>query len=168
MASARIGGLGGAFRQQVVSLTNAQVLALPTTPVEIVPSPGVGYSLIPVVMTIYQNFQSAVVAGAGNSIQLMYGSGISHPASRILNVALGLTNPRVYLLSFPQSFVGVGGAFDAHVVDYDPGTGVYQDTGLYLNDYFGGVSDYTGGHANNVFRVTLMYLKLQLATGNFA
>jgi hypothetical protein len=60
------------FKQVSVTLTSAQLLALSTTPITLVPAPGVGKYIFPTYFTMQYHFGGVAYAGAG-SCDMIYG-----------------------------------------------------------------------------------------------
>lgn len=83
----------GQVRTAVVTLSNAQVLAMFTTPVQIVAAQGLG-TVVNVISMLLENVDGGVAYGGGGAIQLSYGSGLTTPAS-VTVAATFLTSPTV-------------------------------------------------------------------------
>lgn len=80
-------------RTSVVTLTNAQILALFTTPIAVVPAQGAG-TLINVIDAVFENANTGVAYAAGGALQLSYGAGVTNPATATV-AATFLTSPTV-------------------------------------------------------------------------
>jgi len=60
------------FKQVSVTLTSAQLLALSTTPITLVPAPGAGFYIFPTYFTMQYHFGGTAYAGSG-SCDFIYG-----------------------------------------------------------------------------------------------
>ena len=155
------------YHNQVV-LTDAQIKALPTTAIEIVPAPGAGKALFPVFAWWYVKW-TADYSNIGNLSRIGIGyvgslsgvltqfeeangsqvsnllvDGASHPAAMgLLSVAPASANP---------AFLVAVGQFQD-----DPGV---TNTGLEIYGVNTGSlsGDFTGGDAANVISVTVFYI----------
>ena len=156
------GNLGGgvAPRSAVLELTNAQILALPTTPIAIVPATEIlGYvgapTRLPVIDVGYVGWKN--VAGVyGNitasSFLFAWGSDWSANASNTVVMDLG----NVHLYPFGQ-FVPLGTTSNMF--------GGLEDNGLYLAG--SNTGNFTGGDAANVMLVAVFYRIWNFSTGAF-
>jgi hypothetical protein len=85
---------GSAPQQQAsVTLTNAQILAMYTTPVTIIAAQGAG-SFIKVVDMTLENVDGGTAYTSGGAIQLSYGTALTYPATATV-AATFLTSPTV-------------------------------------------------------------------------
>lgn len=84
-------GRGGGVVNITTTLSNAQILALNGTPVQILPAPG-ATSAWDVIDMVLENKNTGVAYANGGAIQLSYGSGTSVPASATV-AATFLTSP---------------------------------------------------------------------------
>jgi hypothetical protein len=164
------GGGGGALSVSSVKLTNAQVLALPTTAVEIVAAPGAGKILVPFLAWWYVNwtadytnidptaqvgieFGSAAAsslapfietANKGNQVSNLLADGASHHA---------FMGVMTYASSLGGITAGIGQAVD------EP---AFTDAALNVFATNGAAGDFTGGDAANEIQVTVYYNTLTL------
>lgn len=143
-------GTGGAatVANARVTMTNAQVLALHTTPITVVPAPGAGYVIDVIDGLGIFDYTGAYTAGAGVDLRLFYsdtGAGIA--ASNVIETTGWLTasadairafsgvpddtNPRANSSIVIQEVTGValGGGNASNQVDIDV-TYVIRRTGL--------------------------------------
>lgn len=158
----------GLVRQAAVTLTNAQIKALPTTPIAIIAAPGSGFAVRVLVATVksdtaagaYTNFDATVCR-----LRLAYNtSGIEVAPILADNASAGLTSL--------SDFLGVTGtriwqANGVGYLDYDATEGLvaYSHTvadednrAVVLNLYNNSSGDLTGGHADNTLTVRVTYL----------
>lgn len=61
---------GDAMNRLDFTLTQAQIQALHTTPIELIPAPGAGSAIIPMFISLYK--QSATAYGGGGEVKLLY------------------------------------------------------------------------------------------------
>lgn len=161
-----------------VTLTNAQIKALPTTPVEIVPAPGVGRMVIPIVAVLscdaraasYTNFHTTTEVNAAPFLSSIY---LAWDAANNFNDATGpaivgysdssgglLKSQKVnvvilngvsggLLFVHPDAQADVGGALDAS-------TG-YDNASLSVVGQNTALGDFTGGDPANTLTATVLY-----------
>lgn len=140
-----------------VTLTDAQIKALPTTPVEIVPAQGAGTLIAPLWGRVRLNTAAGGYTIVGNPLwQLVHmaspfpieASGFVNALSA--NTAGILSAPIPDLSSFnaEEEYLswGLSGDEDAR-----------ENVGLGIADVYNGLSDYTGGNAANTMKVTVLY-----------
>lgn len=84
-------GAAAPVQNLTVTLTNAQLLALFTTPIQLLPAPGAGNMWDILDMTLENKFLTAAFA-AGGAIQASYGAGVTTPATATV-AATFLTSP---------------------------------------------------------------------------
>ena len=102
---ASAGGLQGAFGLQYVDLilTSAQILALFTTPITLVPAPGVGYRIVPVSFVFRLIGGSvAYLNGGGGTVAIALGSAVlvAQPAVAFFLVTIS-PNRRTQVFPYP-------------------------------------------------------------------
>lgn len=116
-----------------VTLTNNQMLNLFTVPVQLVPAPGAGTSIVLKDCTCYLTVVSPY--SGSTSPTLYYGSAAS------LAAGLGFTG--LYFLNASSSYIGASG-----FIGFGMGSGTYniQNKGIYLSN---SSADFTGGDPGN-------------------
>lgn len=156
------GGSGYLVKSDLVTLDNAQILALPTTPIQIVAAPGENkfISLVQGVI-ILDNVAGAygnITGGATTYIAFAVGNQISsnlYIESDMGDMEFPGDSPYPIVFSTPAN-IGTGvfaaaGPSDAESVDNMPLYIKAQNTG-----------NFTGGHADNTLKVTVYYLVVDL------
>lgn len=142
-------GGAGAVLSASVTLTHAQILTLPTTPVEVVPAPGAGLILSPVNMLAYFHGTDPYTNYDGTGAQL----GLLQGGFSILAV------PMAGLVTYEDA--DAVQPFNAHNA-YTEGTAandlasefVDQPLMVYADNTLG---NYTGGNVANTLKITVWY-----------
>ncbi len=148
-----------------VSLTNAQIIALPTTGVELVAAPGAGYVAVPVSVSVVLNNAAGVyTADDGSSwlVQWAGGAYIGDPRP----IKSRLTSANIYFLELPTIFLkegtGSGGTFFDNIVIGDTSAqtlATAEDKAIQIKDDWNGVSNYGAGNVANSAEITTYYIK---------
>lgn len=156
------GGGGDATLFSVIKdIPNAQILTLPSTPVEMVaPTEILGYvgapTQLPLVESGYVRWKT-FVANLGNvttsSFKFAWGSDYSADASNSIAIDMGNS----HLLPF-----GTFGKYTVGTVNLEGGL---QDNGVFIAVSNGG--NFTGGNAGNILQVALFYRIWDFTTGQF-
>lgn len=143
-------------------LTHAQILTLPSTGVEIVPSPGIGKAIVPLAVIAHLDTTAGAYATDGTfhaSLMLMYEGGIYIGNPRPTRALLEAED--VFLISLPTEFLKYDTAgFEGNVTgdtSLVTKSGV-ENKALQVKDDWNGIDDYTAGHADNTLTVTAFYI----------
>ncbi len=162
------------FLQASRQLNNDEILALPTTPLIVVPAPGVGHYLFPIACVIETDFRGGYLGnvtqededdGASDFV-VTYGENFSNafkPMSVFSNSAGSGNNARIVAYCAPIQPVSVQADFPynpgkfAQTYGYPSnGTDRVENNPLYIAADNSG--DFTGGGANNTMTVTIYYV----------
>lgn len=175
----QINGISSIHHQTSVTLNNSQILALPTTPIALVPeTETLNYVGTPIRLPILIR----AVAHWGVYEGTLYGN----VSPDFLGIFIGSdagNGPVSYLIEQftflnqgafgPIEIMGAGviqndAIFGARLFDprYNLKDSI-QDNGLYFGGTNGFTGNFTGGHATNQLRVSLVYLIYNLQTGLF-
>lgn len=164
------GGGGGSLVLALGSatLTDAQIKALPTTPVTLVAAPGAGKVLVPVHAVLalrwtgdYSNINAAatLTLGTGNNATMAVLSESVNSAVTLLlanasnTVSLMLPEGYVGASTFAPIFSSPGGDLDTSFIN--------QPLGLSATNPAAG--NFTGGNAANSLKVSVLYYTLTLS-----
>jgi hypothetical protein len=142
-----------------VTLTDAQIKALPTTGVEVVAAPGVGKGLICQSAVIHTNFAVAYTADADSSIGICRPDGFPASFQLVAQSLLQATGELYTLLpgvTTPGAAVEGDFAGYAYVTESLTKTAI-ENKGLVVANFLTSSSDYTGGDAANTMTVTVYY-----------
>lgn len=158
------GGGGSSYLQMAtVTLTDAQIKALPTTPVQVVAAPGVGKIIRPVLTTILLNntggaYTNVVDASLVLRLGTTWVSGVM-----LMETALLATAQNSWVFQIPALASG-SGTFAGEFVTVLQGNTLsgQENQTLNIKDDYAGGSDYTGGNAANTLKVTVYYVVVDL------
>lgn len=157
------GGGSGVVSRATLTVTNAQILALPTTSLQIIAAPGAGKVIAPFLVLMNSTIVDAVTNIDGDSsIAVVYGAAWDNSAldfiwenSSWAKVSSLLTTSQATFLSTAQSDEG---GFTKGVVG---GSGQVNN-GFYLYGSNGSSGDFTGGNAGNSLKVFVFYTTVTL------
>ena len=149
----------GLLQKATVTLTNAQIKALPTTPVEVVAAPGAGKLLVALysvfALTTHAGDYTNINAAAQLGVDLSFGLSTS---AGVLNEASGGGVSGVLAVGGPGiGFVGHTG----NSPPFEPPT-TFVNTALVVAALNGGSGDFTGGNGANTLKVTVYYVVVDL------
>lgn len=165
IAAANAGGGTVSIPATTVLLSNDQIKALPTTPVEIIPAPGANKIIIPLSCVAILKVPGGVYYT--NNTDAAWYLKLTQQVSNVAVVqqALGgaVATSQIVNFSFPLLSVGAG-EFDGVVVSNYDATENENDLNVPLllyGNYLGG-SDYTGGNAANTLKMVIYYIIVDL------
>jgi hypothetical protein len=173
---ARIVAVEGFIRKATVVLTDAQIKALPTTPITLVAAPGSGFYLSVLSAELKSKFDSGAytnvnttyaalgiavgtgggASGAAPTLTLSNDSTATSPMS-MLSVFLGATSRRAKLSPYLEAdggYVNPGSAAASYAVDLFTDL---NNVALTISADNNGSGDFTGGHAANTLTVVVLY-----------
>ncbi len=155
-------------RRATVNLTDAQVKALPTTPVTVVAAPASGYRIRPIQVSYSAAFSGGVYTNLNatyidvhlkiGSDYVGYGPVTDSTVTPTITQAtdiFGSTGSHMYDQGLPPQLGNPGG--------YVQTSGVYtrsqqEATAMQIGIDNNGSGNFTGGNAGNTFRVTVYYV----------
>lgn len=158
---------GSSFlHQATVTLTDAQIKALPTTAVEIVAAPGANLILVPQMVSfvldctagVYTNVNAAVTGGVG--MNTSYSNVLNGIEPSALEGALG-DNSEAWLF-----YQRTGAQLDFDKVTWI-GVADFANKPLVVVFSNAAAGNFTGGNAANSMTVSVTYLTLNTLTGVF-
>lgn len=167
MAESVFAGSGSSIlHQATVTLTDAQIKALPTTAVELIAAPGSGLVVIPIFVSVAFHLEEAYTA-VGASLSVLY-DGISNYPTNVMETetTLQATGDFQGLVLAPYLNARTAGDFSGLVTSSPLGADTIN-TALVIADDYNGASDYTDGDEANTLTVTVAYVVLNVATGVF-
>lgn len=142
-------------------LGDADILTLPSKPVEVVPAPGAGKAIRWLSAHLkFDTSDGAYVFDQGATWQLLVGS---QEDSGLVSPLLGVGEEEGEHLFLVPPFYGIGaGGFGGYLTTSEKFLAGYVDQPLMIADVYNGVSDYTGGGAANTLAVTVIYTIVDL------
>jgi len=159
------GGLG--YLSATVTLTDAQIKTLPTTPVILIVAPGIGKVISPFFYTIYSKCSAGAYTNIdaagfmeidtdGGFLSLVAIDDVGSGVSTLSNLLTG--GDRILnLLSQDVDFIqGIG------VVANNQPASNFNNKAIRLNVNNGGSGNFTGGNAANTLKVTVNYVIVDL------
>lgn len=152
----------GSLSKVTVSLLDADIKGLPTTPVEIIPAPGAGLIIVP----LHAVFMVDAVAGGYTNVNAACIGGLAHEA--------GIHPPTVAFVELDEATSDVSDFLNSGDVDTSAGILIQsanpaakpyawewlEDKALELRFDNDGDGDFTGGHVANTGSVTVYYYVL--------
>lgn len=176
----QIDGLSSIHHQTSITLNNSQILALPSIPIVVVPeTETLNYSgtpiRLPIIVRAVAHWDVYEGTPYGNVttpefLGIFIGSDAGNGPVSVLIDQLTFLNQGIF---GPIEIMGVGATQNDSSLGgklQDPRYNLkdsIQDNGLYFGGFNGFTGDFTGGHATNQLRVSLVYLIYNLQTGLF-
>jgi hypothetical protein len=149
------------------NLTNAEFKALPTTYIQIIPAPGVGKTLVP----LWGYIQVNAGSGAYTNVDTTGDAGIAVGYGSTWSDNFFSAGKRFTGVSYRSMFLPLHEIPDAAALfngyQDHAGVGLTENEGAYLVAW-NPSGDYTGGHANNTFRIGVAYYIMDYDTGVFS
>jgi hypothetical protein len=149
---------------KTVTLTDAQIKALPSTPVEIVPAPGAGKALIPFQIVLRMSIATAyanIGDKAGIADTLFAFTPLANGSGDWVTASLGGTNKVAYALLAPYLYDGAEGIVAPARPNASTDVVANQPIALQCSNFNGeeytDLGNFTGGHASNTLKVTVFY-----------
>lgn len=173
ITEAEVASLGEELQVANVTLTNEQILTLPTTGVEVIPAPGEGKIIVPFGGVVVLDARAGIyTCDAGSSWQLLsLVEGGAIEATGLISITgspgggfttFGSATDRI-AFSIP-AFWGIGSSdFTGYLVSTgNTGKPIADNLPLVIQDRYDGVSNYGGGDPANKLTVVVYYLVVTL------
>lgn len=154
---------GGLLLSATVTLTDAQIKALPTTGIQLVAAPGANKINMVVSANWVLDLTSSYTGVDDASPQLVYDAGFYISGAFNASVPLGESAGQ-YFGQFQIPFIadGAGNFAGWPVTTYVGVTSGITNKAIRLFDDFNSPSNYTGGNAANTLKITVYYITVDL------
>ena len=158
------GGGGVSIQSATVTLTDAQIKALPTTPVTLVAAQGIGKGILPISCF---GIMDATSGGYTNYTDSSFsiisaGSGYYSSPFQASNVLANDQVKEIFQFLIPQCVPGTG-SFDGIIIGISSIDSTIENQALQISgNYLGTETNYTGGNAANTLKVTVYYTVVDL------
>ena len=158
-------GSGGLLQIITVTLNNEDIKALPTTPIQIVPAPGLGRYVLPIAANVILNNSAGAYTNVSpntNSWNIGWqGSSLWYASGQLVSNALGAANasPIYGDFMFPGTLRTGTGDFAGELVTtmFNQPLNSIENLPLVIKDDWNGNTNYTGGNVSNTMKVTTLY-----------
>lgn len=150
-----------AVRKVTVQLTDAQIKALPTTPIQMLPAPGVGkmYAVVIGVAALDVTAGTYSNIGVTSSLYIAAGAGSALSAAYDENWDGALQDSSaIHIIHFAPM---MGAQAPAHSL-WNADKPNYENLPLTIKSNNGASGNFTGGHAANTLRLTVYYVIVDL------
>lgn len=154
---------GGSLLSATVTLTDEQIKALPTTPIQLVAAPGAGKFILPISCVAVLNLQPAGQYTDADNASWTIITQAQDYVSAVANSNIALIGiGDIVVFSFP--FLNTGAGTFAGITHTAPeySSADIENEALYIADVWNGVTNYTGGNASNTLKVTMYYVVVDL------
>jgi hypothetical protein len=155
---------GGSLLSATVTLTDAQIKALPTTGIQLVAAPGANKYILPIAASYYLDPSGGAYTGADDAgWSIAWQSEFWASSPTVMASPLQTTSKSLGIFSLSLTPVYTAGSFTGFAVGESAGgaSGII-DKPLTIEDKFNGISDYGGGNAANKLVVTVVYTIVDL------
>lgn len=145
---------------RTVTLTDAEIKALPTTGIEVIPAPGAGKAIYLMGAFLQSDFTAGVYIDSGTGDESLVLLAATNYLSNLFTSWSGVLTSGTKQSSYINSgFVEPGaGSFTGEVVNpLRVASSDIENAAVIIKDDFNGVPDYTGGNAANTLDVTVFY-----------
>lgn len=160
-------GGGGILSLATLTLTNAQILALPTTSLEILPAPGAGKIIVPFHAMLRMTYIGGTTNIDGSAkVAVVWGSGFDGNSLDVINEATsggGKVSNLIASGTDAQIFLSFQQEVDSGITSplLNGNTSAFNNA-LYLWCDNNGAGNFTGGDAGNSLKVYVWYTELTL------
>lgn len=147
-----------------IELTNDQIKALPTTGVQIVAAPGAGKIIYPfAALGVFNTGASRYTNIVGAAWDIVWNEDRSASCPLAVDNFLDTEGISLLVFSFPPSSPGQDGLAGVNITrGHFSALPALENSPLYIKDIFNGVTNYTGGHADNKLKLTVYYVVVEV------
>lgn len=165
----KIAGSAGStplVQSATVTLTDAQIKTLPTTPVTIVAAAGAGKVIIPLSGFVSIDASAGAYTGITDASLILHDTSFNYfssPTPVEIFLGAGYATPTSAQIGCPFLNTPTSGTFvDIALANQPMISSTIDNSPLQVSDNWAGLSDYGGGNAANTMKVTVHYVIIDL------